>query len=119
MEVEFTRYLSHRDGKNVKITVLPPEEISYMEWKCHYRIDGIGKFKEKISYGIDAIQAFYLSLIYISTEIYSSDDYKNGNITWEGASLGDIGLPISNNILEDVKIDMIRVKILIEGRGEV
>jgi hypothetical protein len=89
------RVFQRTDGRPLKVNVGIPEKTTDMtdEWSCSYQIDGMGDAKVRKAYGVDGIQAFILALTYISTTLYTSLDYRKGQIFWDGGTSGDLGLP--------------------------
>lgn len=76
------------------------------EWSCAYQIEGLGDGRVRKAYGVDAIQAMMLALIYVSTALYTSEEYQAGELSWENGNPGDLGLPKAEAVA-----DMLR------GRG--
>jgi hypothetical protein len=72
-----------------------------LEWNfcCPYRIEGLGD--SEILRGIggaDSLQALYLAMMTISTDLYTSDEGRAGRISWEGD--GNLGLPFHETIAD-------------------
>ena len=84
----------------VKIGIPTPTPNVLDEWSCTYQIDGLGNGKIRKSFGVDGIQAFLLGLTYVSTYLYTSEDYKNGELNWNGGLAGDLGLPIATSVAD-------------------
>src|SRR6185312_15567490 len=60
---------------------------------CPYQIEGVGDGAIRYGSGIDSLQALYIALINISTDLYSSVEAQAGMITWEGDRR--LGLPFA------------------------
>jgi len=63
------------------------------DWSCTYSVVGLGHSKQRQSIGVDGMQALYLAMIYIATDLYNSVEYQRGNLTWLGNF--DLGLPVA------------------------
>lgn len=79
------------DG-TVDLYVWRPFAETDVRWACTFLIDGLGAKKPKNAYGVDAAQALSLCLIMASTDLYASEAYKEGRLTWLGSR--DLGLPM-------------------------
>ena len=104
-----TRTIDKANGEKVEIRIgVPIQEVGGNgDWMCSYQIEGIGDGRSRVSMGVDAIQALSLAMIYVSTSLYYSKEYEEGKITWYGGmSIGDLGLPLSEEVREEVKIKM-------------
>ena len=79
-----------------------PDSTDYF---CPYQILGLGN--ENIDYcgGIDEVQAVLLSMERIGEILYASDEYKNGDLHWEGSTEGNLGFPVfdSSRLLSSLK----------------
>lgn len=105
MNNTLTRVLNKADGGQIKIHVGVPvqDAAGGGDWACLYRIEGLGHGDLRTSMGIDPIQAIFLAMIYVSTSLYCSAEYKRGEITWDGGMFdGDLGLPVSDSIRDVV-----------------
>jgi hypothetical protein len=109
---DFVRKLTHRDGREVEVFVgIPIQEGPNGDWKCSYRICGIGSPRLKISMGGDGIQAFLLALIYVATTLYCSEEFENGELTWDGGmTISDLGFPVADTIREEIEAKKARVE---------
>lgn len=79
------------DGR-VDLCVWRPFAETDVRWACTFLIEGLGAKKPKNAYGVDAAQALRLCLIKASTDLYTSEAYKEGRLTWLGSR--DLGLPM-------------------------
>lgn len=103
----FERTFAHADGRFVRLVVGIPKKTdeAHGDWRCDYKIEGLGDSKVRTAMGIDAIQSITLALTYISTTLYFSDDYARGQLTWEGGmSPSDLGLPVAETVNADVQL---------------
>lgn len=92
-------------------------DASNEEFWCHYQILGVGSEKINKGIGIDAVQALCTALYKVSNDLYFSEEYRRGDLSWEGGmTLTDLGLPVSDGMVEDVKAAKAGVEAL--GRGE-
>lgn len=94
-----TRRFDLRDGAHVDIFVWKPEPDGDRTVRCPYRIYGIGTEKLYYGYGVDTVQAITLTLLAISTQLYTSDAYRDGDLTWLDSR--DLGLPMHPGELPD------------------
>jgi|GEM_PF-2540150 len=76
----------------VDLYVWRPVKESDVRWACPYLIEGLGAKKPKNIYGTDAIQALYLCLQMAATDLYISEPYRDGLLTWSGSR--DLNLPM-------------------------
>lgn len=63
---------------------------------CPYQIRGIGDEKIRYGSGVDSLQALYLAMINISTDLYPTKEARDGRIRWQGDR--DLGLPVAETI---------------------
>lgn len=88
-----TRRFDLRDGGRVDIHIWAPIEVApNCQHDCAYRITGIGSGKLRAGRGVDDVQAMTLTLQMIGSQLYSSKEYQEGDLTWLGGR--DLGLPI-------------------------
>jgi hypothetical protein len=97
-----SRTLSFGDKATIIIRIgqpfIPPDYGS--NFCCPYQLEGIGDGKIRYGSGIDGLQALYIALINISTDLYTSEEAQAGQITWEGER--DLGLPFAEAIKDFV-----------------
>jgi hypothetical protein len=94
-----TRKFTLDDGRDVIVYMGKPRELSRLTVECQYQIVGIGDEKIRHGMGMDDIQAIWLALNAIATDLYTSTEAKNGTLSWEGASTkGNFGLPVPDII---------------------
>ncbi len=87
------------DPKARVLIGIPKRRTDNDEWYCPYQTIGIGSGRVGISYGIDSIQALVLALSMVGAELYTSEEYKAGRLTWDcGAVKGDLGFPVPETI---------------------
>jgi hypothetical protein len=118
---DFIRTLNHKDGRLVEVTIYCPirQDGANGDWQCAYQITGIGDGKPKKSMGADGIQAFFLALTYVATALYFSDEYENGQLTWDGGmTAADLGFPVTESVREDVQAKKVRVVEIIRAANE-
>ena len=49
--------------------------------------------------GVDSVSALIRALTMVGAELYCSEEYENGRLTWDcGAVKGDLGFPVPENI---------------------
>ena len=66
------------------------------DYRCNYHISGFAQPINGYAMGIDEVQALYLAMQKISIILYSSDEYKEKQLTWLGTF--DLGLPYLESI---------------------
>lgn len=101
-----TRNVALDDENKVLIVIGSPFSVNEAEGEfwCHYQIIGIGKEIIKRSIGIDALQALCMALYNASNDLYFSDEYREGRLAWEGGmTIADLGLPVSDGMLEHIR----------------
>ena len=92
-------YLTGDEEKEIIIKLGKPKNFpDSPDYYCPYQIVGIGK--EKVGYvgGIDEIQALLLSMERVGAILYTSEEYRNGRLRWEGDESGDLGIPVPKNL---------------------
>jgi hypothetical protein len=96
-DTQLERVFQGTGGRSITVKVSVPVRTPDVadEWSCTYQIEGLESGKVRKSFGIDAIQAFFLALTYVSTSLYTSEEYERGELVWEGGLAGDLGLPIA------------------------
>jgi hypothetical protein len=114
-----TRELDLNGSGKVKIVIGLPFAVSEAkeEFWCRYQITGVGGEQIRHGIGVDAFQALCLTLYKISSDLYFSREYQRGDLRWEGGmTIADLGLPVSDGMIQDVKAAQLRVEAL--GGGE-
>lgn len=86
------------DG-TVDLYVWRPFAETDVRWACTFLIEGLGAKKPKNAYGVDAAQALCLCLIMASTDLYTSEAYKEGRLAWLGSR--DLCLPFIRGTVGD------------------
>jgi hypothetical protein len=98
------RILRTTDGGEINVRIGAPysPDGGNEEFWCPYIIDGLGNGGVKYAAGADGVQALFLCLMKIGVDLYTSDDYKKGNLIWGGGvSEKDLGFPLPN-VLKDI-----------------
>ncbi|HEY5721274.1 MAG TPA: hypothetical protein VIT45_03040 [Allosphingosinicella sp.] len=96
-EIIARRELSLSGGDPVLIEIGIPFEVKleHSEYRCPYRITGIGSGRVRASIGIDALQALMLALQVIGSDLYSSEEYRTGRLSWFADDWSrSLGLPV-------------------------
>jgi hypothetical protein len=89
------------DGNlKVEIHIGKPEPCpDGIDWYCPYQKHGVGLEHVKYAMGIDSVSALMHALTMVGAELYCSEEYEAGRLSWEcGAVKGDLGLPVTDNI---------------------
>lgn len=96
-----TRSLTLGD-KEVTVTIFTPSSSEKYggDCVCYYKIVGIAGMEEsKRAIGIDGMQALFLALQRIGTDLYTSAEWRSGLLLWEGGRvIGDLGFPVPDSI---------------------
>lgn len=70
------------------------------EYWCVYRIEGLSKPRTSYAIGVDSMQALYLALMNIATDLYMSAEGREGQLSWLGGA--DLGFPVADSIADVV-----------------
>ena len=87
--------------KTGKLTVLigKPQRPADIDWYCPYQKVGIGSGKVKRAAGVDPVQALAMALSMLGAELYCSQEYEAGRLSWDGGAVeDDLGFPVPPNI---------------------
>lgn len=110
-----TRELDLSGSKKVEVIIGAPLTVDdkRQEFWCRYQILGMGQESIKRGIGGDALQALCIALNAVSTDLYLSEEYQMGRLSWEGGlTIADLGLPVADGILDDVRKAKSRVEAL-------
>ncbi len=99
-EVIATRTLTLDGTKQAKILIGKPQRFPNGEsWYCPYQTLNVGLDRVLYAGGVDEVQALILALSMIGAKLYTSDEYREGRLTWDcGAVKGDLGFPVPETI---------------------
>lgn len=89
------RTISDQNGEKVNISIYQPIVDEHGSFFCEFFLDGLSwNGKKRRTYGIDAIQAIYLALQSIGSDLQALQEDGSHNLSWIGEScVGDLGLP--------------------------
>jgi|ERR1041385_6408791 hypothetical protein len=90
------RTLTHSDGRRITVKLGLPVPEDDGTYRCSYEIEGLGPNRVKYALGADGIQALYLTLMKIGTDLYTSLEGRRREITWEGSA--NLGFPVPESI---------------------
>ena len=79
--------LEKQRDRHVVVSLDIPEQSGPEEWRCVFRIEGLGKMIEKCAHGIDSFQSLCLALDGIRMVLKKSGQC----LTWTGGENGDHG----------------------------
>jgi hypothetical protein len=79
--------------REVLITIETPAE-DRGAWICRYRIEWPEGRRESYGAGFDALQAIYLAMTKIGTELYTSEHHERGALRWDKPGSG-YGFPVT------------------------
>ena len=89
--------------KPLIVKIFKPEvDLSYSQsraktYKVEFLIEGLDHEYMSKAYGLDELQAIYKAFITIGNLLYSSKEYADGNITFNGGF--DLQLPTSDAVV--------------------
>ncbi len=87
-----TRQFDLADGGHVDVFLWPPDCPGDDYPTCTYLIRGLGEDRVRKGQGVDSMDAVMSALKLIATELYYSQPYKDGELTWLGTR--DLHLPM-------------------------
>ena len=94
-----TRALTLDGDRKVEVRIGRPERLSDSEeWCCRQQIIGIGSERVKQITGGDSVQALLLALLMVGAQLYCSEEYEAGRLTWDWDPNNDLGFPVPSNI---------------------
>jgi hypothetical protein len=94
-----TRELTLDGNQKVEVLIGKPEpRPDGIDWYCPYQT--IGRESGKVFYGIgvDTVQALILALSMVGAELYCSEEYREGRLTWDCGRNCDLGFPVPHGI---------------------
>ena len=70
------------------------------ESACPWQIEGLGSGKVRKTFGVDQVQALWLTLQIIGSTLYASEEYRAGRLKAfaDGNDRGDLGFPVTHNV---------------------
>jgi Domain of unknown function (DUF6968) len=91
-----SRTLILRNGKDhieIPIRMFTPKQQEPRAWSCRYEIDWPEGKEIREAWGVDSIQAMFLALQAIGSDIYTSTYHRSGNLYFEAPGRG-YGFPV-------------------------
>jgi len=76
-------------SKKIVLSIDAPEQVSADEWRCRFRIIGMGNDQPKYAHGSDSIQALLLAFEGLRVALADS----GAKVSWTGGEPGDPGIP--------------------------
>ena len=96
-----TRELELSSGKPVTVLIGKPERFpDSPDYYCPYQILGLGFERVKRAGGVDAIQAMEFAHKMIGADLYTSKEYRAGELHWAAGSQGELGFPLADSIAD-------------------
>lgn len=95
-----SRTLKWRDSQRVvdiPIRLFAPSQADNGSWSCRYEIDWPDGRWAMEAWGTDSIQAIFLALQMIGSEIYTSGFHKTGDLYLEAPGRG-YGFPVPGSL---------------------
>lgn len=89
------------DGQKGAVRVelhAPIKTPAHDDFCCSFRLLGLGADLSSHACGIDPLQALTLALTKIGAVLYSSEEWRDGRLTWLGQPRGDLGLPVPTSM---------------------
>jgi hypothetical protein len=68
------------DGAEAGVVRIFAPEPSENDWQCEYQIQWPGYERTRRAFGVDAWQALQLAMYIVPSQIFSTDDFKQGRI---------------------------------------
>lgn len=95
-----TRELMLDGCEEVIVLIGKPEPCpDGIDWYCPHQTPGIGSGRVRCAIGVDPVQALVLALSMVGAELYTSEEYESGRLTWDGgARTGSLGFPVPESI---------------------
>jgi hypothetical protein len=98
-EVIASRDLTLDETITVTVQIGKPQQLADIDWYCPYQKIGIGSGKVKRAEGVDPVQALAFALSMLGAELYCSQEYEAGRLSWDGGAVkGDLEFPVPPNI---------------------
>jgi uncharacterized protein DUF6968 len=94
MTAMFERDFEQASGgqtQSVKLEMFPPV-VHGREWACRFTLRGGSFNMDAEIFGADSMQAAYLAMQIAATNLYASDEWEAGQLTWLG--MRDLGMPL-------------------------
>lgn len=91
------RELELEGGEKVIVVIGKPERLlGEDDFYCPYQITGLGDAKVRYASGVDAVQALWLVLQMIGSDLYTSSEARDGKLTWNDERV--LGFPVPDSI---------------------
>jgi hypothetical protein len=95
------RELSLSSGQSVTVLIGKPERFPDLpDFYCPYQILGLGLERVRRAAGVDAVQAMELAHKLIGADLYTSKEYRAGELHWLEPGDGDLGFPPADSIAD-------------------
>ncbi len=95
--------LANGRSRPVKVEIGTPVAVPGSDWGCRVRIKGLSTPVDRGVYGVDAVQALELALIYSGPALSASAEFRAGRLEWWGErviGLHDLALPLPLHSLD-------------------
>jgi hypothetical protein len=93
-----TLKLRRTDGEiEIPVRIFAPQAASTKTWFCHYQIDWPEGESTSRAGGVDSVQALYLAMQMIGSEIYTSSYHKSGKLYLDAPGSG-YGFPVPTTL---------------------
>jgi len=100
------RELKLDGNQKVEVLIGKPEPCpDGIDWYCPYQTIGRGSGNVRYGMGVDTVQALVHALSMVGAELYCSEEYREGRLTWDCGRNGNLGFPVPDSI-RDVLPDM-------------
>ena len=94
--------LAGEPSRAVTVAIKPPVADGG-DYRCEFQIVGLGTDQIRHAMGIDGAQALMLALKLIGTVLYTSEESKQGRLTWLGCR--NLDFPVPDSIADLVPKD--------------
>ncbi len=95
-----SRELTLDGNQKVEVLIGKPEPCpDGIDYYCPHQILGVRSGRVRYAIGVDTVHALVLGLSMVGAELYTSDEYESGRLSWDcGTVKGDLGFPVPENI---------------------
>ncbi|MBB6308619.1 DUF6968 family protein [Xanthobacter tagetidis] len=97
------------DGAEVGVPVrISAPVAAAKDWSCHFAIHWPDGVRDDTVYGIDAVQALFLTMQMVGAQLYMSDAHSEGRLRWCEPG-GGYGFPVPKAMRDELIGDDARV----------
>lgn len=95
-----SRELLLDENRKIEVLIGKPEPCpDGIDWYCPHQTVGVRSGRVRSAIDVDSMQALILALSMVGAELYTSEEYESGRLSWDcGAVKGDLGFPVPETI---------------------